>query len=59
MEPYYQVVSEDVVQNPLQLLEQNDAIPAAYGINHICPRVNRDDSHLLQTHTTSMEMFVS
>lgn len=58
MEPYYQVVAEEVVNCPLQLLEQNDSIPTAFGVSHICPRLNQDDSHLLQTHSTSMDMFV-
>jgi cyclin E len=59
MEPYFQVLEEDSEYNPLVLLEANDQIKAAYGLAHICPNIIRDDSHIIQTHTTSLDLFVS
>lgn len=59
MEPYYQVIEEDYEKNPLILAEANEQTPFAYGLRHVCPNINRDDSHIIQTHTTSLDLFVS
>lgn len=57
MEPYFQILDEENEINPIKLLESNEQIPISYGISHVCPNLNRDHSHIIQTHTTSLELF--
>ncbi|KAG5675623.1 hypothetical protein PVAND_005512 [Polypedilum vanderplanki] len=57
MEPYFQVLEEDAETNPLQLLEQNEQIDTNYGVSHVCPNLNKDPSHIIQTHSTSLDIF--
>jgi G1/S-specific cyclin-E1 len=59
MEPYFQVLDEEADINPIMLLEQNDQVEMSYGISHICPQLNKDPSHIIQTHSTSLDIFVS
>lgn len=59
IEPYYQVLEEDAELNPIHLLEQNDQAELNYGISHICPNLHKDPSHIIQTHSTSLDVFVS
>lgn len=57
MEPFYYVICEESAQ--IFLLEQNEQIKPAFGLNHICPNIITDDSHIIQTHSTSLNLFVS
>lgn len=59
MEPYYQVLEEEETINPIRLLETNDQIEMSYGLSHICPNLIKDHSHIIQTHSTSLDLFVS
>lgn len=59
MEPYFQVLDEDSELNPIHLLEANEQLEATYSVTHVCPNLTRDPSHILQTHSTSLEIFVS
>lgn len=59
MEPYYQVLEEEAEYNPIFLLEQNEQVEISYGLSHICPNLNKDPSHIIQTHSTSLDVFVS
>jgi G1/S-specific cyclin-E1 len=59
MEPYHQVLEEEADCNPLKLLEMNEQIDYGYGLTHICPKLNQDPSHIIQTHSTSLDVFVS
>lgn len=59
MEPYYQVLEEDADCNPIKLLEMNEQIELSYGMTHVCPNITKDPSHILQTHSTSLDVFVS
>lgn len=59
MEPYYQVLEEEERINPIRLLETNDQIEMSYGLSHICPNLIKDHSHIIQTHSTSLDLFVS
>jgi cyclin E len=59
MEPYFQVLEEEAEYNPIKLLEQNEQIEVNYGISHICPNLVKDPSHIIQTHSTSLDIFVS
>lgn len=41
----------------LCLLENNDQVKSTYGLGHVCPNLTTDDSHIIQMHTTNMDMF--
>lgn len=56
MEPYFQVI---IQQPKLSLQEKNEQVETKFGMHSVCPKINTDDSHIIQMHTTSMEMFVS
>lgn len=56
MEPYFQVILQ---QPKLSLQEKNEQIESKQGMNSVCSNINTDDSHIIQMHTTSMDMFVS
>lgn len=43
----------------LQLNEQNEQVSNKFGLGLICPNIVTDDSHIIQTHTTTMDMYVS
>ncbi|XP_075151410.1 cyclin E [Haematobia irritans] len=55
MQPFFEVISEE--SHNLHLLEQNEQISTKYGLGHICPNIVTDESHIIQTHTTTMTMF--
>ncbi|XP_055849912.1 G1/S-specific cyclin-E [Episyrphus balteatus] len=55
MEPFFKVISEE--SEHLYLMEQNEQIASKSGLAHLCPNIVTDDSHIIQTHTTSMTMF--
>ncbi|TMW44188.1 hypothetical protein DOY81_010732 [Sarcophaga bullata] len=55
MQPFFKVISEE--SHNLHLLEQNEQINTSFGLGHICPNIVTDDSHIIQTHTTTMTMF--
>lgn len=57
MEPYFQIICEEAQQ--LFLLESNEQIKNSYGLQHVCPNLVTDDSHILQTHSINLTMFVS
>ncbi|XP_070500593.1 G1/S-specific cyclin-E [Chironomus tepperi] len=57
MEPYYQVLEEEAEYNPILLLEQNEQVEISYGLSHVCPNLNKDPSHIIQTHSTSLDVF--
>nr|XP_036220785.1 G1/S-specific cyclin-E isoform X1 [Bactrocera oleae]XP_036220786.1 G1/S-specific cyclin-E isoform X1 [Bactrocera oleae]XP_036220787.1 G1/S-specific cyclin-E isoform X1 [Bactrocera oleae]XP_036220788.1 G1/S-specific cyclin-E isoform X1 [Bactrocera oleae]XP_036220789.1 G1/S-specific cyclin-E isoform X1 [Bactrocera oleae]XP_036220790.1 G1/S-specific cyclin-E isoform X1 [Bactrocera oleae] len=55
MRPFFEVVREESTYLPM--LEQNEQFTNRFGLGHICPNIITDDSHIIQTHTISMEMF--
>ncbi|XP_073824161.1 cyclin E [Musca autumnalis] len=55
MQPFFEVISEE--SHNLHLLEQNEQISTKFGLGHICPNIVTDESHIIQTHTTTMTMF--
>lgn len=57
MEPYFQIIKEETP--PIFLLEQNEQIESKFGVGHISPNIVTDDSHIIQTHSTSLELFVN
>lgn len=57
METFFHVISEEAQH--LHLLEQNEQIPSKHGLGHVCPNIVTDESHIIQTHSTSMGMYVS
>lgn len=59
MEPYFQVLEEEADINPIILLEQNEQVEMSYGVSHVCPNLTKDPSHIIQTHSTSLDVFVS
>lgn len=56
MEPYFHVILQ---QPKLYLQERNEQIEIKLGVNSVCANIVTDDSHIIQMHTTSMDMFVS
>uniref|UniRef100_A0A182JYT0 Uncharacterized protein n=1 Tax=Anopheles christyi TaxID=43041 RepID=A0A182JYT0_9DIPT len=56
MEPYFQVICDENASCPLTFLESNDPIKYSHGLKHICPNLVSDSSHIIQTHTTSLDM---
>lgn len=59
MEPYYQVLEKDAECNPVKLLEMNEQVEMSYGLTQICPNLTQDSSHIIQTHSTTLDLFVS
>lgn len=59
MEPYFLVICDENEISPLALLESNEQVKGSYGLAHVCPNLVADSSHIIQTHTTSLDMFVS
>lgn len=59
MEPYYQILNEEAETDPILLQEANDQVENNYCLNHICPKITADFSHNIQTHSTSLDIFVS
>lgn len=57
MEPFFEVVMLD--SSHLFLAEQNEQIRQSYGLRHLSTNITTDDSHIIQTHTTSVALFVS
>ncbi|XP_030241907.1 G1/S-specific cyclin-E isoform X2 [Drosophila navojoa] len=55
MEPFFHVISKRAPY--LQLNEQNEQVTNKFGVAHICPNIVTDDSHIIQTHTTTMDMY--
>ncbi|XP_050086589.1 G1/S-specific cyclin-E [Anopheles aquasalis] len=56
MESFFAVISEQNAQCPLTFLESNEQLKHSHGLSHICPNLVGDSSHIIQTHTTSMNM---
>lgn len=59
MEPFFLVICDENASCPLTFLESNDPIKHSHGLKHICPNLVSDSSHIIQTHTTSLDMLVS
>lgn len=59
IEPYYQVLQEDAEINPVKMMEMNEQVDYGYGLSHICQNLNQDPMHIIQTHSTSLDVFVS
>ncbi|XP_055642632.1 G1/S-specific cyclin-E [Toxorhynchites rutilus septentrionalis] len=59
MEPYFLVLCDENEVSPLALLEANDQIKSTFGLAHVCPNMVTDSSHIIQTHSTSLDMFDS
>lgn len=57
MEPYFLVICDENEVSPLALLESNDQLKSSFGLAHVCPNLVADNSHIIQTHTTSLDMF--
>lgn len=57
MEPFYEVVKAD--SSNLFLPELDEQLQASFGLRHISTHINTDDSYVIQTHTTSVALFVS
>lgn len=56
MQPFYDVICES---SEIFLLEKNEQVNSTSDSHHICPNMNTDDSHIIQTHNTSLDMLVS
>lgn len=59
MEPYFLVICDENEVSPLALLESNEQVKGSFGLAHVCPNLVSDSSHIIQTHSTSLDMFVS
>lgn len=57
MEPYFLVICDENEISPLALLESNEQVKGSFGLAHVCPNLVADSSHIIQTHTTSLDMF--
>lgn len=57
MEPFYDAVMADSAN--LFLPELDDQYKPAYGLRHLSVNITSDDSHIIQTHTTTLAIFVS
>lgn len=57
MEPYFLVIFDEA--SPLILLEFNEQVKSAFGLAHVCPNMVSDLAYVVQTHCTSLDMFVS
>ncbi|XP_058446578.1 G1/S-specific cyclin-E isoform X1 [Malaya genurostris] len=57
MEPYFLVICDENEISPLALLETQEQVKASFGLAHVCPNLVTDSSHIIQTHTTSLDMF--
>lgn len=57
MEPYFLVICDENEISPLALLESNEQVKGSYGLAHVCPNLVADSSHIIQTHSTSLDMF--
>lgn len=57
MEPYFLVICDENEVSPLALVESNEQINGSYGLAHVCPNLVADSSHIIQTHSTSLDMF--
>ncbi|XP_023166264.2 G1/S-specific cyclin-E [Drosophila hydei] len=55
MEPFFHVISKRAPY--LMLNEQNEQVTNKFGLGHICNSIVTDDSHIIQTHTTTMDMY--
>ncbi|XP_017835217.2 G1/S-specific cyclin-E [Drosophila busckii] len=55
MEPFFQVISKTAPY--LQSNEQNEQVTNKFGLAHVCPNIVTDDSHIIQTHSTTMDMY--
>ncbi|EDW77952.2 uncharacterized protein Dwil_GK24275, partial [Drosophila willistoni] len=55
MEPFFRVISKKAPF--LQLNEQNEQVSNKFSLAHVCPNIVTDDSHIIQTHTTTMDMY--
>lgn len=56
MDPFFRVCLD---APRLCLTESNEQVQSKHGMGHLCPNLVADDSHIIQIHTTTMEMFVS
>lgn len=56
MEPYFKICTR---VPKICLQEKSEQFDTKHGLSSVCPNVNTDDSHILQMHTTNMDMFVS
>ncbi|XP_058056321.1 G1/S-specific cyclin-E1 [Anopheles bellator] len=56
MEPFFQVICEQNAVSPLTFLESNEPFKYSHGLKHFCPKLVSDNSHIIQTHTTSISM---
>ncbi|KAL5282459.1 CCNE1 family protein [Megaselia abdita] len=57
MKPFFDEISEQF--RPPYLLEYDESVTNSQGLGKHCSNILIDDSHIIQTHTTTMEMFVS
>ncbi|XP_053694590.1 G1/S-specific cyclin-E [Sabethes cyaneus] len=57
MEPFFLVICDENEVSPLALLESNEQVKGSYGLAHVCPNLVTDSSHIIQTHTISLDMF--
>ncbi|XP_037040213.1 G1/S-specific cyclin-E [Bradysia coprophila] len=53
MQPFYDVISES---SEILLLEKNEQVNSTSDSHNICPNMTTDDSHIIQTHNTSLDM---
>lgn len=56
MEPFFRICTQ---APKLCLLENNEQLETKFGLGHVCPNITTDESHIIQMHTTNMDMFVS
>ncbi|EDV99050.1 GH13253 [Drosophila grimshawi] len=55
MQPFFCVISNKAVY--LHMNEQNEQVTNKFGLASVCPNIVTDDSHIIQTHTTTMDMY--
>ncbi|XP_037959517.1 G1/S-specific cyclin-E isoform X2 [Teleopsis dalmanni] len=55
MAPFFEIIREESPY--FHLIEQNELLATKHGLGHICPNIITDDSYIIQTHTTTIEMF--
>ncbi|XP_055382091.1 G1/S-specific cyclin-E isoform X2 [Condylostylus longicornis] len=54
MQPFFDIIKDEA--QFFFLPEQNEQVQSKQGLGHFCPKIVTDDSHMVQTHTTSITM---
>lgn len=57
MEPFFEVIRANSVN--IFLPEMDEQVQPSFGLGHLSSKINTDDSYIVQTHSTSLALFVS